>query len=173
MIGENLLNHIRARVLEEYDYPYKVAALAGVKSSGSDSEGGKWLLGLRNAFLENLEAILTADYPEDFTREICSQAGLCSNTAEIWQVFTDIEAYDYDYPEDIQTGDLTQAAGSYLDDIAEGIASNLLTEVQGWVADIELESADEDEDERPDLANKPSADRITVSVSSSAITFTG
>ena len=94
---------------------YKIAQAVGVGEPEPESEGSKWLINTYNSGSELTEY----DEPADGIYEIADRA-VPIYTGNVWQVFSDISAWDYDsdYITDYDGNDMTQMAKLVLYDIA-------------------------------------------------------
>lgn len=86
----------RARDAIELAYPHandlcRAVGVSATADHGTEAE--KWLLSVRDNLLENLDRILTADYPQDEVHELESTP---ISTYAQWQVWTELKLWQFD-----------------------------------------------------------------------------
>jgi hypothetical protein len=126
---------ISAVVLADNEYTWKLARHVGVSSPDSlNSPGAAFLCKIRDHILDESERILTAEYPEDEVSEIADSAAEIVSTYETWQIFTELELYNWDSglygdEETVKRGDITQFAQSVLWEVASDLANIIYSEL--------------------------------------------
>jgi hypothetical protein len=139
---------ISAAVLADNEYAWKLARHVSVSDPDTlGSPGAKFLYEIRDSILNEAERILTADYPEDEVSEIADSAAEVGSTYETWQIFTDLELYNWEssmYSDDdtVRRGDITGYAQSVLWEVASDLANVIYGELVNAV-----EAANEAEDD--------------------------
>jgi hypothetical protein len=137
--AERIANHLRT----EYKYAHDLASAVGVDYPDNNaSPGGEFLLGVRDALINDAEYILESDYPEATVSELADSTVPVYAHAQ-WQAFTDLCLYNYD-AETVRLGqgtNVSELAQSYLAEVASNLASIL------WDSAVNATEDDEEDDE--------------------------
>jgi hypothetical protein len=140
--AERIAHYLRT----EYKYAHDLASAVGVDYPDNNaSPGGEFLLGVRDALINDAEYILDSDYPEDTVSEIVDNLVPVYTHAQ-WQAFTDLCLYRWD-AETVrlnQHTDVSELAQSYLAEVASTLASIL------WDSAVNATDDDEEDDEEDD-----------------------
>lgn len=126
---------LAADVREEYKYAYSLAGAVGVSSPDSlESAGALFLYTVRESLLDEIERIVTSDYPEDEVSDIADHASVVTNTYETWKIYIDLELYNFDsgiYSDDdkVKRGELTEYAKGMLWEVASDLSSILYGQI--------------------------------------------
>jgi len=140
------------------DYPDAYALADEVRCSDPDSSsspGAQFLSGILETLLGSVNDLFTADEPSNMLTEMAD--GLVpSYASRIWEVFTDLGAYDYDndYGLTEGSGSMTRAASVILYSIASDLVNILYPELERIARDIAGTSEDDD-DEYDEYSDEP------------------
>jgi hypothetical protein len=82
------------KLVTEYPHAAHIARAVGVNDNvGNQTVAGAWLLGLRDSLIDNLERILTADYPQDEVNDLESTP---VSSQDQWQVWLELRLWEMD-----------------------------------------------------------------------------
>jgi hypothetical protein len=142
---------IASVVRADNEYAWKLARHVSVSDPDTlESPGANFLIKIRDAILDEAERILTADYPEDEVSEIADSAAEVVSTYETWQIFTELELYNwgssmYGDGDTVKRGEITGYAQSVLWEVVSDLANILYGELTN-VVEAANEEADSDDE---------------------------